>query len=268
MRAAEKGVVYLVGAGPGDPELLTLRAASLLASADIVLHDDLVPRPVLDCVHASALTVNVGKRCGHKLTTQSNIHTLMIEAAHGGQSVVRLKSGDPLIFGRAGEEIQALRKAGIAFEVVSGITSSFAAAASLGISLTDRRSASKVIVVTGHQATHADSQETGDGQADRCLWHGALPDDATLIVYMPGKDYRALTNNLRECGIPGDMPCIEVSCAGRPEQQTRIATLHRLATMEAAPAPVLLLIGRPLETLADSEHFLPDPIGMPVMAAV
>jgi len=268
MKIAEKGVVYLVGAGPGDPELLTLRAASLLASADIVLHDDLVPQAVLEYVHSGALIISVGKRCGSKRITQPQIHALMIDAARSGQSVVRLKSGDPLIFGRAAEEIQALRKAAIACEVVSGITSAFAAAATLGISLTDRRSASKVIFVTGRQATHVVLQERPDNKMDRSLWRGALPEDATLIVYMPGRDYRALSDNLRECGISADMPCIEVSRAGQPEQQTRAATLLQLAAMEAAPAPVLLLIGRPVGTFLDSAEVLPEYADMLAMATV
>ena len=108
-----KGVVYLVGAGPGDPELLTLKGAGLLASADLVLHDDLVPQAVLDLVGAETRVVSVGKRCGAKRVTQKQIHVMMIEAARGGLSVVRLKSGDPLIFGRAAEEIDALEIAKI-----------------------------------------------------------------------------------------------------------------------------------------------------------
>lgn len=266
MRVAKKGVVYLVGAGPGDPELLTLRAASLLASADIVLHDDLVPQAVLDYVHAGALIVSVGKRCGSKRITQPQIHTLMIDAARSGQSVVRLKSGDPLIFGRAGEEIQALRNAAVRYEVVSGITSAFAAAATLGISLTDRRSASKVIFVTGHQAAHGASRESLDEKNDRSLWRGTLPEDATLFVYMPGRDYRTLADDLRESGISTDMPCIEVSRAGQPRQQTRTATLQQLAAMEPAAAPVLLLIGRPLGTLLDCEEVLPEFVDMSTLA--
>src|SRR6202012_394865 len=133
MTKAEKGVVYLVGAGPGDPELLTLKALRLLETADVVFHDDLVPDAVLALAGRNALITSVGKRCGRPRITQAGIHALLIESARAGQAVVRLKSGDPLIFGRAGEEIAALRAAGIAFEVVPGVTAAFAAGASLAL---------------------------------------------------------------------------------------------------------------------------------------
>src|ERR1700743_3458631 len=138
MTKAEQGRVYLVGAGPGDPELLTMRAVRLLESADVVFHDDLVPSEVLALAHRHALVTSVGKRCGRPRITQQGIHSLMIEAARAGQSVVRLKSGDPLVFGRAGEEIAALRSAGVAFEVVPGVTAAFAAGGGRGVALTAR----------------------------------------------------------------------------------------------------------------------------------
>lgn len=243
---AQPGVVYLVGAGPGHPQLLTLRAVSLLASADLILHDDLVPAAVLQHAHAAAEVVNVGKRCGNKRITQEQIHALMIQAAQRSRSVVRLKSGDPLIFGRAAEEMQALREAQIRYEVVPGITAAFAAAASLGTSLTDRRSASKVIFATGQQATHPRAETAAAAPADAAVWSGKLPDDATLVVYMPGRDYRTLSSNLLQNGVQPDVPCVAVSCAGQPGQQVHAATLATLAELEPAPAPVLLLIGRPL----------------------
>src|ERR1700760_247657 len=178
MTKAEKGRVYLVGAGPGEPELLTMRAVRLLESADVVFHDDLVPDEVLALAHRHALVTSVGKRCGRPRITQQGIHSLMIEAARAGQSVVRLKSGDPLVFGRAGEEIAALRSAGVEFEVVPGVTAAFAAGAALALPLTDRLSASKLIFVTGHHAAEKDEGKP--------LWTGPLPRDATLVVYMPG----------------------------------------------------------------------------------
>ncbi len=151
-----KGTVYLVGAGPGDPELLTLKAARLLATADVVLHDDLVPEALLAVVNPHALVTSVGKRCGRPRITQSGIHALLIDSARRIFRVVRLKSGDPLIFGRAGEELQALREANIPFEIVPGITAAAAAAAALGVSLTDRRHASKLIFASGHHAADKD----------------------------------------------------------------------------------------------------------------
>ena len=138
MTSAEKGTVYLVGAGPGDPELLTVRALRLLEQADVVFHDDLVPDEVLALANPHALVTSVGKRCGRPRITQQGIHALMIESARAGQSVVRLKRGDPLVFGRAGEEIAALRAAGIPFEIVPGVTAAFAAGAALALPLTDR----------------------------------------------------------------------------------------------------------------------------------
>jgi uroporphyrin-III C-methyltransferase len=145
MTHAEKGTVYLVGAGPGDPELLTVRASRLLASCDVVLHDDLVPPAILDAANPRAWILNVGKRCGTKNVTQEEINFLMIDQARKGQRIVRLKIGDPLVFGRAAEEMDALRAAGVTFEVVPGITAAFAAAAELQCSLTDRRSASSIV---------------------------------------------------------------------------------------------------------------------------
>lgn len=224
---AVKGRVYLVGAGPGDPDLLTTRAARLLATADVVLTDDLVPEKVLRLASAEALAQNVGKRCGQKKITQAEINTLMIANAREGRSVVRLKSGDPLVFGRAAEEIDALREASVEFEVVPGITAAFAAAAALGLSLTDRRASSIVQISSGHHAT------------------GGPPAIAepTRIVYMPGKSFSALAAEWRAQGLPGDLPCAAISHAARPDQQITLTTLDELDTVRPGPAPVLLVAG-------------------------
>ena len=147
------GTVYLVGAGPGDPDLLTVKALRLIQSAQVILHDDLVPQAILALASSNAEIVNVGKRCGTKTITQDDINALMIQHARAGKAVVRLKSGDPLIFGRAAEEMTALVAAVVPFEVVPGITAAFAAAAAIGCSLTDRNSASNVIFSTGHHAS-------------------------------------------------------------------------------------------------------------------
>src|SRR5579863_5701828 len=147
-----KGKVYLVGAGPGDPELLTLKALRVLRTAGAVLHDDLVSPEILRLVPASAQLHNVGKRCGTKNIRQEEINFLMIALADSGLNVVRLKSGDPLIFGRAGEEIEALRSANIPYDVVPGITSALGAAAAAQIPLTHRHASSAVVFITGHQA--------------------------------------------------------------------------------------------------------------------
>src|SRR6266404_794516 len=142
------GKVYLVGAGPGDPELLTVKAARLLARAGIVFHDSLVSREILDLIARDAEVIDVGKRSGHKLLTQEEINSLLVSAAANHEVVIRLKGGDPLVFGRAGEEIEALRNAGVEFEIVPGITAALGAAAAAGISLTDRRVASQILLTT------------------------------------------------------------------------------------------------------------------------
>src|SRR5258706_10594818 len=143
-----RGKVYLVGAGPGDPELLTLKAARLLAGADVVLHDALVSDAVLAMISPAAEIINVGKRAGHKLLTQDEINSLLVSYSQIRRTVVRLKGGDPAIFGRAGEEIEALRKASIEYEIVPGISAALGAAAAAGISLTDRRLASQSMLST------------------------------------------------------------------------------------------------------------------------
>ena len=237
---AERGKVYLVGAGPGDPELLTVRALRLLQTADLVLHDDLVSGEVLKLVHASAVVTSVGKRFGQAKVTQPEIHQQMIEAARAGRSVVRLKSGDPLVFGRAGEELAALRDAGISFEIVPGITAALAAGALLQIPLTERTSASKLILLTGRQAA---------GSSDAPLWSGSLPDDATLVIYMPGRDLGRIARQLAAAGAAEDLPCCAVSHVATADQSHATCRLGELAGLVCGPAPLLLLIGHALEPL-------------------
>ncbi len=239
--SAEPGVVYLVGAGPGDPELLTLRAVRLLQTADVILPDDLVSDEVLARASPSALVVPVGKRCGQPRITQAGIHALMLEHAGAGRSVVRLKSGDPLVFGRAGEEIAALTEALIPFEIVSGITAAFAVAAELKTPLTDRSSASKLIFATAH---HAAPRPDAPAKLELTpKWEGAFPKDATLVVYMPGRRFRLLADELIASGIDAQTPCVAVSKASTVEERVHSTTLAGLEDDAVGPAPVLLLIG-------------------------
>ena len=243
---AEKGTVYLVGAGPGDPGLLTVRALRLLEQADIIFHDDLVPDAILALANSRALVTSVGKRCGRPRITQQGIHSLMIESARAGQSVVRLKSGDPLVFGRASEEIAALRSAKIPFVIVPGCESAaLAAGAALELPLTDRKSASKLIFCTGHHA--ADKSE------DIPLWTGPLPEDATLVVYMPGRDTSRLAHDLRAAGVAENTPCCAISHAAKPQQSHAACRLEAFGELECGPAPLLLLIGRAMEPLMEAE---------------
>jgi uroporphyrin-III C-methyltransferase len=227
------GKVYLVGAGPGDPELLTLKAARLLARASIVLHDSLVSREVLQLVAREAKVIDVGKRCGQKLLTQDEINSLLVSAVKKHDVVIRLKGGDPLIFGRAGEEIEALRNAGVSFEIVPGITAALGAAAAAGISLTDRRAASQVVVSTF-------SRGANGAQMD---W-GAITSTTTLALYMPGPDYAEVAHRLLEGGLPHDLPCVIVSNATGVAQQIRWTNVARLAHEEKLPAPALMIVGR------------------------
>ena len=243
---AQPGHVYLVGAGPGDPDLLTLRALRLLQTADVILPDDLVSDAVLALASPSAEIIPVGKRCGQPRITQAGIHALMLEHAQAHRSVVRLKSGDPLVFGRAGEEIAALRAAAIPFEIVPGISTVFALAASLQTPLTDRGSASKLILATAHHAA---------GKVELApSWTGAFPREATLAIYMPGRDFRALASDLIASGIDAHTPCVAVSRASTPEQHVHATTLAGLTQNDPAvdatnigPAPVLLLIGHAIQ---------------------
>ncbi len=240
-RDAQKGTVYLVGAGPGDPDLLTLRAARLLATADVVLHDDLVPDAIVALASARALVASVGKRCGRPRITQAGIHELMIDSARHHLSVVRLKSGDPLVFGRAAEELHALREAGIPAEVIPGVSAVFAAGAALQLPLTDRRTASRLILISGSHAA--------DKTNPPPLWKGPLPEDATLAIYMPGRDLSVLAGDLRKAGVAADMPCVAVSSAATPRQQAAAAMLADFGELKPGPAPLLVLIGRAMEPM-------------------
>jgi uroporphyrin-III C-methyltransferase/precorrin-2 dehydrogenase/sirohydrochlorin ferrochelatase len=229
--ALAPGQVALVGAGPGDPELLTLRALRLIQSAQVILHDDLVPSSILSLASLHAMVVNVGKRCGTKNITQDEINALMIDHAQSGRAVVRLKSGDPLLFGRAAEEISALTEAGVSFTIVPGVSAAFAAAAALGRSLTDRASASSVLLTTGH---HAQSHN-----------NAPLPqiEDATRVVYMPGRDLTLLAAQWLAEGLPPDFPCAVVSHAAQPDQHVLHTTLADLGQAKPTAAPSLLIAG-------------------------
>src|SRR5438874_363332 len=230
---AMTGKVYLVGAGPGDPELLTLKAVKVLKSADVVLHDDLIAAEILAFIPSSTQVHNVGKRCGRKNISQTQINELLIQNALLGLQVVRLKSGDPLIFGRAGEEMEALRRANIAFEIVPGITAALGAAANAQIPLTHRQVSSALVLVTGHHAGI-------DGFAD---WPSNIPTDSTVVVYMPGHDYRTTAQQLLRVGVAGTIPCAIVSQATSPDEQVHLTTVEELHRSPQLPAPTLLVVG-------------------------
>jgi uroporphyrin-III C-methyltransferase len=236
------GKVILIGAGPGDPDLLTVKAARLLGRATIVLHDSLVSREVLALIPATAEIVDVGKRAGQKLLTQDEINSLLVSYARSHEVVIRLKGGDPTLFGRAGEEIEALREARVPFEIVPGITAALGAAAAAGISLTDRRAASQLVITTysrGEEATSSDPLA-----ATPSLNWAAISSSTTLVLYMPGADYSEVSRRLLAAGQPEDLPCVIVSNATRPNQQIRHSTVAALAAESRLPAPALLIVGR------------------------
>jgi uroporphyrin-III C-methyltransferase len=232
------GKVYFVGAGPGDPGLLTRKAWEILTSAEIVLHDALVAPEILRLAPAGATLCNVGKRCGAKSITQEEIHALLIGHASAGKRVVRLQGGDPVIFGRAGEEIEALREAGIEFEIVPGVTAASAAAAAAGISLTDRRHASKVIFLSAHRRARQFQQEEFEQELR------SLPaSDATYVIYMPGSDYAKVARELGAAGLDPETPCLVVSQASTPAQLIYRGKLSSLIETPSLPTPALLIVG-------------------------
>jgi uroporphyrin-III C-methyltransferase/precorrin-2 dehydrogenase/sirohydrochlorin ferrochelatase len=228
-----KGKVFLVGAGPGDPELLTLKALRVLKAADVVLHDGLVGAEILALLPKAAQVHNVSKRAGQGCISQEEINRLMVEFALLGLQVVRLKGGDPFIFGRAGEELEALRRANIEVEIVPGVTAALGAAASTQIPLTHRQVSSALIFLTGHQSEIA-------GAVD---WPAYLPSDATVVIYMPGYNYENTARRLQAAGLSSASPCAIISRATTSEEQAFITTLNDLAQAPRLPAPTLLVVG-------------------------
>ncbi len=243
------GKVYLVGAGPGDPELLTLKAHRLLRTADAVLHDDLVAPEILSLISPTAQLHNVGKRCGTKKIVQAEINFLMIELARAGLQVIRLKGGDPLIFGRAGEEIEALRRNNIAFEIIPGVTSALGAAAAAQLPLTHRKASDALVFITAHRAPQgqaiekASRKESGLTENNGADWSKLASSGATLVIYMPGRDYSAIACKLAEAGLAAETPCAIISRATTKYQRTHRTTVIGLHRAPQLAAPTLLVVG-------------------------
>ncbi len=230
---APAGTVYLVGAGPGAPDLLTLRAARLLAEADIVFHDALV-HPQTIALAARAEKIAVGKRCGKHSTAQRFINKRLVDAARVHRVVVRLKGGDPMLFGRAQEEIDALAEAGVACEVVPGITAALAAAAATRTSLTQRGSARSVAFAT---------PRVGEGHEPGAWAAGILAADAGAI-YMGAGDAQRIADSLIAGGKPADLPVAVVENASLAQQQIHYTTLSQLPSVErVTEGPALILLG-------------------------
>lgn len=229
------GKVYLIGSGPGDVELMTLKAVRLLGEADVVLLDDLVNREVLRFVAPDAEIVDVGKRGGCKSTPQVSIHEQMLKHAQAGRIVARLKGGDPFVFGRGGEEMQCLVAAGVAVEVVSGVTAGVAVPAVLGIPLTHRDCARSVTFVTGHTRN--------DEPTD---WRGLAGTGGTLVIYMGIANLPRIVAELLAAGLSPMLPAAVIQHGTLPQQRSVVTTLGELPA--AVPAhgigsPAIVIIG-------------------------
>jgi uroporphyrinogen III methyltransferase/synthase len=209
------GKVYLVGSGPGDPELITLRGLRLIETADVVLYDNLAPAPLLSRAPAAAVKLYVGKKRARHAYTQEQINTLLVDYARQGKRVVRLKGGDPYLFGRGGEEAQALRRAGVSFEVVPGVTSALGLAAYAGIALTHRETTSAVTFVTGHEVEQIDWSKIGTAE--------------TLVVFMGVTLFEEIARRLMAAGRAPSTPAAAVRWASRGDQQTVVGTVGDLA---------------------------------------
>lgn len=239
------GTVYFIGAGPGALDLLTVRAMRLLQRADVVLHDELTPKNFQQFLRPDTVVINVGRRCGSPGVPRDIANTLMVHYARANRRVVRLKSGDPAIFGRLGEEMDALRAAGIDFEIVPGITAALAAASAAQISLTDRRFASSVVFATAHLAS---------GQQHD--WSAAIKQRATLVIYMPGRDYGALAASLIASGARPEMPCAVISSVSMASEEIAGMALDGLGQYELQQTPSIVIVGESVRAIRDSAQFL------------
>ncbi|MEX0737875.1 MAG: uroporphyrinogen-III C-methyltransferase [Pseudohongiella sp.] len=231
------GEVWLVGAGPGDPELISVRGLRLIRQADVVVHDRLVAAELIDERRKDALCIDVGKRPGHHPVPQQEIEHMLISHARAGKSVVRLKGGDPFIFGRGGEEMLALRAAGIRTHVVPGITAASACAASAGFPLTQRHTANNVCLTTAH---HCDERDTSN-------WSSLAGDSSrTLVFYMGLSALGRIRNNLVQHGMNADTPCALIENGSKRQQRTVYCSLRQIADLAAQhklQTPCLLVVG-------------------------
>jgi uroporphyrinogen III methyltransferase/synthase len=252
-----QGRVYLVGAGPGDPGLLTARALELIAAADVILYDRLIPATALDGARAEAEVLFVGKEGGGPSVPQERTEALILDRARAGRTVVRLKGGDPFVFGRGGEEALALREAGVAYEIVPGITSGVAAAAYAGIPVTHRGLATAVALVTGHTREEGSEESALD-------WPALAAFPGTLVFYMGVRQLPQIARSLLTAGRPADEPVAVVERGTLPDQRTVTGTLQTIAEIaarEQVQAPAITVVGpvaglaRQLEWREDGDRY-------------
>ncbi len=238
--ASASGVVHLVGAGPGDPDLLTVKALRVLRGADVVVHDRLTPQAILDLAAPDARLIDVGKRKSRHTLPQDDINDLLIALAREGLNVVRLKGGDPFVFGRGGEELQALRAAGVQVHVVPGVTAALAAAAAAGAPLTHRGLAQSVTFVTGHAAPKADGS-VGEPDLD---WAALARANQTVVVYMGLTAAPAIASRLIAAGRAPSTPVLVVQDASLASERRVLTRLIDLpGAVLGLDGPALLLIG-------------------------
>ncbi|MEQ1600875.1 MAG: uroporphyrinogen-III C-methyltransferase [Methylophilaceae bacterium] len=253
------GKVYLIGAGPGDAELITLKAIKALQLADVLLVDDLVNRELLQ--HApQARVVEVGKRGGCKSTPQHFINRMMIALAEQGQTVARLKGGDPFLFGRGGEEMQALQAAGIRVEIIPGITSGMAVPASIGIPITHREYTHGVTFVTGH---------TQNGHSPN--WHALAASGTTLVIYMGMKHLAAIVHELLDAGLRANMLAAAIQHGTLPQQRHVISPLYMLpmaVQQQGLSSPAIIVVGDAVSLAQHTAAALPSQLPLPTVLAV
>jgi uroporphyrin-III C-methyltransferase len=235
--AAKVGTVYLVGAGPGDPELITLKGAATLKEAQVVVYDALVQESLISLAPQDAKLIYMGKRAGRMCPSQEEINRTLIEHALVGKTVVRLKGGDPFVFGRGGEEVMALGEAGVPCEVVPGVTSGVAVPGSLGIPVTHRGVSGSVAFVTGHP---------GSGLDDPVDWEGLATAVGTIVIYMGLTRLPEIAERLISAGRPASSPAIVISHGTSHEQRQIVAPLNELfaaACSAGLETPALIVIG-------------------------
>jgi uroporphyrin-III C-methyltransferase len=263
MRGTTEGRVYLVGAGPGDPELLTLRAARILGQADVLVYDNLVSDGVLALANPTAERIYAGKRRHEHTLRQEQINTLLVQLAQQGRQVVRLKGGDPFIFGRGGEEMQQLAEAGVPFEVVPGITAASGVACYAGIPLTHRDHAQSCLFVTGHLKDVVGAADTGESPAQPDLdWAALARPRQTVVIYMGLSALPAICSKLIEHGAPPTRPIAAVQHATLATQEVITGTLADLPTQPGVRelrSPSLLIVGDVVRLRGQLDWF--DPSG-------
>ena len=241
---APRGEVWLVGAGPGDPELLTIRALNLLKSADVVVHDRLTPQPILDLAGPAARLIDVGKRKARHTLPQDDINALLVGLAREGLKVIRLKGGDPFVFGRGGEELQACRAAGVECHVVPGVSSGLAAAAMAGAPLTHRGLAQAVTFVTGHAASG------GEPALD---WTALARANQTVVIYMGLTTAALIATRLIEAGRQASTPVLVVERASLHDEHRILTTLTDLGRdVQGLDGPAILIVGE-VAALAETD---------------